>query len=87
MPLMKSSLLYGGLWTALLSAREVTMALFLAGTNNVVFSVGIWELWRTGSQGLAASAALLLVAIIGAVAAITMSLAKRLGGEAASVWL
>jgi iron(III) transport system permease protein len=87
MPLMKSSLLYGGLWTALLSAREVTMALFLAGTNNVVFSVGVWELWRTGSQGLAASAALLLVAIIGAVAAITMSLAKRLGGEAASVWL
>lgn len=87
MPLMKSSLLYGGLWTALLSAREVTMALFLAGTNNVVFSVGIWELWRTGSQGLAASAALLLVAIIGAVAAITMSLAKRLGGEAGSVWL
>jgi len=86
-PLMKSSLLYGGLWTALLSAREVTMALFLVGTNNVVFSVGIWALWRTGSQGLAASAALLLVAIIGAVAAITMSLAKRLGGEAANLWL
>jgi iron(III) transport system permease protein len=86
-PLMKSSLLYGGLWTALLSAREVTMALFLVGSNNVVFSVAIWELWRTGSQGLAASAALLLLAIIGAMAAITMSLAKRLGREAGSLWL
>ena len=86
-PLIKSSLLYGGLWTALLSAREVTMALFLVGRDNVVFSVGIWELWRTGSQGLAASAALLLLAIIGAVAAITMGLAKRIGGEANGIWI
>jgi iron(III) transport system permease protein len=86
-PLMKSSLLYGGLWTALLSAREVTMALFLLGGDNVVFSVAIWQLWQTGARGLAAPAALLLVAIIGALAAITMVLAKRLGGEARTGWL
>jgi iron(III) transport system permease protein len=87
MPLMKSSLLYGCLWIALLSAREVTMALFLVGGDNVVFSVAIWQLWQTGARGLAAAAALLLVAIIGACAAITMGLANRLGGEARAVWL
>ena len=86
MPLMHSSLLYGGLWTALLSAREVTMALFLRGGDNVVFSVAIWQLWQSGERGLAAPAALLLVAIIGVFAATTMMLAKRLGGEARTVW-
>lgn len=86
MPLMKSSLLYGGLWTALLSAREVTMALFLRGGDNVVFSVAIWQLWQSGARGLAAPAALLLVAMIGVFAATTMILAKRLGGEAKTVW-
>jgi iron(III) transport system permease protein len=86
MPLMNSSLLYGGLWTALLSAREVTMALFLRGGDNVVFSVAIWQLWQSGERGLAAPAALLLVAIIGVFAATTMMLAKRLGGAARTVW-
>lgn len=87
MPLVKSSMLYGGVWTALLSAREVTMALFLRGNDNVVFSVAIWQLWGSGSRGLAAPAALLLVAIIGVFAAITMTLAKRLGGAAGSTWM
>jgi iron(III) transport system permease protein len=85
-PLMRASLLYGGLWTALLSAREVTMALFLVGGDNIVFSVAIWQLWQTGARGLAAPAALLLVAIIGTFAVITMVLSKRLGGEARAVW-
>lgn len=86
-PLMKSSLLYGGLWTALLSAREVTMALFLVGGDNAVFSVAIWQLWQTGARGLAASAALLLVAIIGVFAVVGMRLVNPLGGEARAVWL
>jgi iron(III) transport system permease protein len=85
-PLMRASLLYGGLWTALLSAREVTMALFLVGGDNIVFSVAIWQLWQTGARGLAAPAALLLVAIIGTFAVITMVLSRRLGGEARAVW-
>jgi len=85
-PLMRASLLYGGLWTALLSAREVTMALFLVGGDNIVFSVAIWQLWQTGARGLAAPAALLLVAIIGTFAAITMILSRRLGGETRAVW-
>jgi ABC-type Fe3+ transport system permease subunit len=63
------------------------MALFLLGGDNVVFSVAIWQLWQTGARGLAAPAALLLVAIIGTLAAITMLLAKRLGGEARTGWL
>jgi iron(III) transport system permease protein len=87
MPLVKSSLLYGGVWTALLSAREVTMALFLRGNDNVVFSVAVWQLWQSGSRSLAAPAALLLVAIIAVFAAITMALAKRLGGPAGSAWM
>jgi len=37
LPLVKPSLVYAGLWIALLSGREVSMALFLTGTENKVF--------------------------------------------------
>jgi iron(III) transport system permease protein len=86
-PLVRSSLVYGAVWTALLSAREVTTALFLRGNENVVFSVAVWQLWQSGSRALAAPAALLLIAIIAAFAVITMTLAKRLGGRAGSAWM
>jgi iron(III) transport system permease protein len=85
-PLIKSSFLYGGVWTALLSAREVTMALFLVGRDNVVFSVAIWQLWQSGGRGLAAAAALCLIVIIGTCAAIGIAIASRIGGEAKTIW-
>lgn len=65
-PLTKSSLVFAGLWTALLTFREVTMALFLAGPRNGVLSVAVWRAWQQGSLGPAAAAAVVMLMIIGA---------------------
>jgi iron(III) transport system permease protein len=65
-PLAKSSLIFAGLWTALLTFREVTMALFLAGPRNPVLSVAVWRSWQQGALGPAAAAAVVMLIIIGA---------------------
>jgi iron(III) transport system permease protein len=64
-PLARPSLVFAGLWTALLTFREVTMALFLAGPRNTVLSVAVWRAWQQGSLGRAAAAAVVMLLIIG----------------------
>lgn len=48
LPLLSPALFYGAVWVALLSFREVTMALFLQSPSNRVMSVDIWTLWQAG---------------------------------------
>jgi iron(III) transport system permease protein len=64
-PLVRPSLVFAALWTALLSFSEVSMALFLTSTSNKVLSVGVWSLWATGYGGIAAAAAVVVVTIMG----------------------
>ncbi len=63
-PLVRPSLVFAGLWTALLTFREVTMALFLAGPRNPVLSVAVWRSWQQGSLGPAAAAAVVMLVLI-----------------------
>ena len=65
LPLVKPSVVYLAVWTAMLSFQEVTMALFLSGPHNTVLSVSIWSLWEAGSLGTAAAAAVAMVSIMG----------------------
>jgi iron(III) transport system permease protein len=65
LPLIKPSLVYLTLWTALLSLQEVTMALFLSGPNNRVLSVSVWDLWQAGQQGPAAAGSVVLAIVLG----------------------
>jgi iron(III) transport system permease protein len=65
-PLARTSLVFAGLWTALLTFREVTMALFLSGPRNGVLSVAVWRAWQQGSLGPAAAAAVIMLIVIGA---------------------
>jgi iron(III) transport system permease protein len=74
-PLVKPSLVFAGLWTALLTFREVSMALFLAGPKNWVLSVGVWMLWQQGRLNLAAAAAILMVVVMGGLLLLTLWLA------------
>ena len=86
LPLIKSSLIFAGLYTALLSLREVTMALFLSGPQNVVLSVSIWQLWEGGRVGTAAAGAVMTVAIT---ALLMLLILKLTGGRVTSrlgVW-
>ncbi len=66
MPLIKPSLVFAGVWTALLTFREVTMALFLSESHNRVISVSVWYLWESGNLGVAAAGAVVMIAIMGA---------------------
>lgn len=63
LPLIGPSLLNGWMWIALLSLREVTMALMLYSTRNVVISTQIWSLWRADTAQAAALGVTLVVVI------------------------
>jgi len=73
-PLIKPSLVFAGLWTALLTFREVTMALLLSEIHNRVLSVSIWNLWIVGSLEIAAAGAVVMVAIIGVIMFTTLKI-------------
>jgi iron(III) transport system permease protein len=73
-PLIKPSLVFAGLWTALLTFQEVTMALLLSESQNWVLSVSIWHLWVSGRLGVAAAGAVVMVAIMGALMLLTLRL-------------
>jgi iron(III) transport system permease protein len=72
-PIIRPSLVFAALWTALLSFREVTMALLLGTPDNRVAAVTIWLMWEVGELSQAAAGAVAMV-IVGAVLA-TVALA------------
>ena len=51
------------MWIALLALREVTMALMLYSTNNVVISTQIWSLWRADTAQAAAIGVVLVIVV------------------------
>lgn len=73
-PLVRPSLVFAGLWTALLSFSEVSMSLFLSSTSNKVLSVGVWSLWATGYGGIAAASAVVVVTIMGILVFLALAL-------------
>jgi iron(III) transport system permease protein len=77
LPLVRDSLVFCFLWTALLAAREVSMALFLAGTNNRVFAVAVWILWQGGLLAYAAAAGVVLVLAMSVVAILALVVGGR----------
>lgn len=79
LPLIKPSVVYLAVWTAMLSFQEVTMALFLSGPHNNVLSVSIWGLWEAGSLGTAAAGGVAMVSIMGL---LMFSVLKLVGGSA-----
>lgn len=81
LPLVRPSVVYLTMWTAMLSFQEVTTALFLSGPHNSVLSVSIWELWQAGRPGDAAAGAVIMVAIAGGLMFLVLKLA---GGPMAS---
>ena len=64
MPLIKPSLVFAGLWTCLLTFREVTLTLFLAESHNRVLAVSIWQLWQSGNVGTAAAGGVIMVLVM-----------------------
>ena len=75
-PLVRSSLVFGGLWTGLLVFREVSMPLMLAGPKTQVLSVRVWQTWDQGHFSEASALGVVMVLVMGVIA----TLAQRQWG-------
>jgi iron(III) transport system permease protein len=80
LPLIRPSLIYAGMWTAMLTFREVSMALFLTGPRNQVLSVGVWLLWQQGKFNAGAASAVLMVLATGVLFVGASLIARRARG-------
>jgi iron(III) transport system permease protein len=81
-PLLKPSLAYAALWTAMLTVREVSMALMLVETNNEVLATRIWIMWRQGHVPEASAASVVMIVVLGVLVLLAQPLtAGRLGEQ------
>ncbi|HLY65711.1 MAG TPA: iron ABC transporter permease [Chloroflexota bacterium] len=62
-PLIATAVFNAWLFIALLSYREVTMALLLRSSTNTVLSVLVWNLWNTGKTSEVGALGVLLMAV------------------------
>jgi len=64
-PLVKPSLVFGGIWSGLLVFSEISMALMLVGPKSQVLSVRIWQAWERGDFGQASALGVIMVLVMG----------------------
>jgi iron(III) transport system permease protein len=77
MPMVRPSLVFGAIWAALLTFREVSMALMLMSTDNQVLPARIWVLWRQGELVGAAATSTVMIAVMGVLVFLAFWLAER----------
>jgi iron(III) transport system permease protein len=76
-PLIAPTLLYAWLWIALLTLRELTMAVILSSADNVTVAVVIWSLWLGGGLGQASALAVVMLLVMAPMIAIYWAFARR----------
>jgi iron(III) transport system permease protein len=79
MPLLAPTLLYAWLWIALLTFRELTLAVILSTSDNITFPVVVWSMWLAGGLGQASAVAIVMLAMMAPVIAIYWFFARRQG--------
>lgn len=75
LPTIGRSVVFLTLWTALLSFREVTMALMLAGPDNQVLATYVFTTWLRGDLNLTAAMGVIMVVVMGALFLVMQRLA------------
>ena len=76
-PLLAPTLLYAWLWIALLTFRELTLAVILTTRDNITLPVVIWNLWLSGGLGDAAALAFLMLFLMLPIVAIYSVVMRR----------
>ena len=78
-PLLLPALLFGWLWIALLTFRELTIPMILFSAGNITYSVAVWSLWYSGSFDAAAAANLVMMALLLPLVVVYLRYARRTG--------
>jgi iron(III) transport system permease protein len=82
LPLMAPSLLYAWLWIALLTFRELTLAVLLTNRANITLPVVVWSLWQSGQIGRGAALTLVMLVLLLPFIALYWIIAGRRGSPA-----
>jgi iron(III) transport system permease protein len=78
-PLLAPTLLYAWLWIALLTFRELTLAVILSTADNLTFPVVVWSLWLGGGLGQSSALAMVMLLMMTPLIAIYWLIARRQG--------
>lgn len=63
-PLLRPTLMGVWIWSAILVYRELTVAVFLVGEDNLTLPAVIWSYWQAGATNLAAGATLVMTVLL-----------------------
>ena len=63
-PLLRPTLMSVWIWSAILVYRELTVAVFLVGHENITLPAVIWSYWQAGATNLAAGVTLVMTALL-----------------------
>jgi iron(III) transport system permease protein len=78
-PLLAPTLLYAWLWIALLTFRELTLAVILSTADNITFPVVVWSLWLGGGLGQASALAMVMLLMMMPMIVLYWIFARRQG--------
>src|SRR5262249_33241013 len=78
-PLLLPALLFGWLWIALLTFRELTIPMILFSAGNVTYSVAVWGLWYGGSFDAAAAANRVMIVLLLPLVVLSLRYPRRPG--------
>ena len=63
-PLLRPTLMSVWIWSAILVYRELTVAVFLVGHENITLPAVIWSYWSSGATNLAAGVTLVMTLVL-----------------------
>ncbi len=63
-PLLRPTLMSVWIWSAILVYRELTVAVFLVGHENITLPAVIWSYWQSGATNLAAAVTLIMTLVL-----------------------
>jgi len=63
-PLLRPTLMSVWIWSAILVYRELTVAVFLVGHDNITLPAVIWSYWQSSATNLAAAVTLVMTAVL-----------------------
>ena len=79
MPLLAPTLFYAWLWIALLTFRELTLAVILSTADNVTLPIVVWTSWLGGGLGQASALAVVTLLMMTPMIALYWLFARKQG--------